>query len=94
MRRRFDHLHTELSVAVGVALPRYPLWLWLHERGCDPEWLTRADVLAFCDGGLADFLRSRGVFLPARRRSALRRRLARFDPLQPTPEERLASLTD
>ncbi len=81
-------------MALGVALARYPLWLWLRERDCDPEWLTRADVLAFCDVDLPAFLHTRGAFLPPRRKAALRRRLARFDARSPTPEERLASLTD
>lgn len=94
MRRRFDHLHAELSVALGVAIARYPLWLWLREHGCDPEYLTRSDVLAFCDRDLGEFLHARGAFLPPRQRGALRRRLARFDARSPTPEERLASLTD
>ncbi|MAE93772.1 MAG: hypothetical protein CL910_03850 [Deltaproteobacteria bacterium] len=94
MRRRFDHLHTELCVAVGERLPRYALWLWLREHGRDPEDLSREDVDTFCDAELAAFLRTREVFLPARLRKRLRKRLGRFDPRFPTPEERLASLTE
>ena len=93
MRRRFNHLHVELCVAVGERLSRYALWLWLREHGHDPEDLTREDVTSFCDTELAAFLRPHEVFLRTRPRRRLRCRLARFDPSFPTPEERLASLT-
>jgi len=92
-RRRFDHLHAELSVAVGAAVPRYQLWLWMREHGREPEHLPRREALAFCDEELDGLLRTLGLVLPRRRRSALRRRIAGFDARHPTPEERLASLT-
>ncbi len=92
-RRRFDHLHAELSVAVGAPVPRYALWLWMREHGREPEHLSRCEALAFFDEDLDSFLRTRGVLLPRRCRSALRRRIARFDARHPTPEEHLASLT-
>jgi len=92
-RRRFDHLWIEICVAAGRQLPRYDLWLRLHALGSDPEDLTREDALAFCDGELDAFLRARGGLTPPRRRRRLRRAVARFDPRAPTPEERLAALT-
>jgi hypothetical protein len=92
-RRRFDHLAIELSVAAGVRVPRYALWLAFHEASLDPERLGREDVLAFCDGPMAPFLRSQGLRLAPHRARSLRRALARFDPRFPTPYERLAALT-
>ncbi len=94
MRRRFDHLHVELSVAVGVALPRYPLWLHLAERGWNPEFLTREEVLTFWDQDLDAFLLARGAVLPKRCRPALRRRLVAFHEKTPSPEEAFLALTD
>ena len=81
-------------MAVGERIPRYALWLWLSENGHDPEALSRASVEAFCDDELAAFLRTRERSLPLSARRRLRRRVVRFDPRFPTPEERLASLTD
>ena len=91
-RRRFDHLVTELSVAVGHALPRYDLWLALRGCGHDPEALTRHAVLAFCDGPLRSFLRSHGLALEPRSARRLRKRLAGFDPRHAAPEEIFARL--
>ncbi len=90
-RRAFDHLHVELSVATGVALPRYDLWLCLREAGRDPELLSRRELLAAVDGEIAGFLGERGLDLPPRRNRVLRRRLRRYDPELPSPEERLAA---
>jgi hypothetical protein len=92
-RRRFDHLWAELSVELGRLVPRYPLWLALHEFGLDPERLAVQDLLRFWDGPLPAFLRAHGLFLPPRRARSLRRRVARFDPSLPTPYERFAALT-
>jgi hypothetical protein len=89
-RRRFDHLALELSLAVGERIPRYRLWLHLHELGCDPEALSRGDVLAFCRGEAPRFLAAQGRLLTPRAQRRLCREVARFDPLRPTPEERLA----
>jgi hypothetical protein len=91
-RRRFDHLFTELSVAAGVRVPRYALWLALHEAAIDPEALSREGALAFCDGPLPGFLRAHGLSLGPRRARELRRAVARFDPRHPTPYERFAAL--
>lgn len=94
MRRGFDHLHAELSVAMGVALPRYPLWLCLQEAGRDPERLERGELLAALEGELVGFLRARGLHLAPRRGRALRRRLRHFDPGRPTPEEHFGAWTE
>lgn len=87
-RRRFDHLYVEASVAVGRRLPRYELWLALHERGADPEALSRRDAVAFCREALAGFARERGCELRPRAARRLERELSRFDPAHPTPYER------
>lgn len=92
MRRRFDHLWIEISVAVDSAIPRYELWLWLRERGLDPEHLSRDEVIALCDGPVQRYLRRRGWHLGSRRGRRLQRAVARFDPTIPTPEERLEAL--
>jgi len=92
-RRRFNHLFVELSVAVGQPVPRWELWLALQERGCDPEVLSRRAVIAFYDEQLQPWLRLHGLRLERRPRRRLRRRLERFDPRHPTPEERFLALT-
>lgn len=93
-RRRFDHLVVEISLAVGAAVPRFPLWVALRERGADPERLSRAEAVTFCAEGLEPFLRDRALALPPSRvRRRLARRVERFDARYPTPEERLQALT-
>jgi hypothetical protein len=91
-RRRFTHLHTEVSVAVGELVPRWALWLELEQRGLSPERLTRDGVLAFRERHLAAFLAEHRLSLDARAARRLSRRLARFDPRRPTPEEVLERL--
>jgi hypothetical protein len=93
-RRGFDLLFTELSVAVGSLVPRYPLWLRLHALGYDPERLDRASVLAFCGEQLESFLFEYGVYLPKRELERVRRRISSFDPAVPTAYERMAALSD
>jgi hypothetical protein len=91
-RRRFEHLVAEISVSIGWRIPRYALWLRLHHQGMDPEALSRRAALAFCSGPLQLFLAEHGVLLHARDRRRLLRRVARFDPDQPTPEEQLGRI--
>ena len=86
-RRRFDHLAVELSVEVGAAIPRWALWTALRELGHDPEQLSAEAALAFCDGPLQRFLHVQGLRLPPRGARRLRRRVTRYDPRHPTPEE-------
>ena len=91
-RRRFDHLVVELSLATGHMIPRYDLWLDLHENGRNPEHLTRRAVLEFCEGPLAAFLAARGLLLAPRAARRLRRAVDRFDPSLPTPDEHLVEI--
>lgn len=86
-RSRFDHLAVEVSVAVGERIPRYPLWLRIHDAGEDPEALTRDAAVAFCEGPLLHFLVDHGFWLSARSRRRLVRAVERFDPTRPTPED-------
>jgi hypothetical protein len=89
-RSRFDHLATEVSVAVGARIPRYPLWLRLHEHGADPEALSLQAAVAFCEGPLLRFLVEHGYWLTPRARRRLIKSVARFDPAHPSPADRLA----
>ena len=91
-RRRFDHLHSELSVAVGRLISRYALWLHLKELGWDPEGLSRCQAVLFCDQHLDGFLSTRGLALAGSRRARLRRRIRGFDAAHPTPYETLSRL--
>jgi len=92
VRRRFDHLVVELSVAVGSMLPRYALWLRMRECGLDPEDLSREEVLAFCATSMTEFLAERGYALSPAARRRLHRAVERFDPAVKTPEERFARI--
>jgi hypothetical protein len=87
-RQLFNHLFIELSVNVGIRLPRYALWLQLHDLGCNPEALRLADALAFCDGPVDVFLADRGFSLSRRARKRLLKSLAKFDPFRPLPQDR------
>jgi hypothetical protein len=73
-------------------VPRWALWTALREAGCDPERLGRDELLAFCDAGLPGFVAGLGLALEPRAERRLRRRLARFDPRYPAPEEVFARL--
>ena len=93
-RRRFDHLAVELSVAACEPIARYALWQRLQEHGLDPLDLRRDALLAFVDGPLARFLLEQQLAVPPRALRRLRRRVARFDPAYPTPEEVFARIVD
>ena len=86
-RRRFEHLHSELSVAAGRLIPRYALWLHLHGLGRDPENLSREGVLSFARGPMEGFLADHGIHLSPRVERRLMRSLERFDPRHDTPSE-------
>jgi hypothetical protein len=86
-RARFDHLAAELSLAVGALVPRYRLWLRLHELGQDPETLSAAAATAFCSGPARRFLAEHGHELGWRTRRRLIHSVAAFDPSRPTPEQ-------
>jgi len=89
---RFDFLYVELSVELGDLAPRYALWLHFQEAGIDPGTLSHAALLAFVDGPLEGLLAKHGHSLRPRRVRRLRRRLDRFDPRHPPPEETMARL--
>jgi hypothetical protein len=91
-RRRFDHLVNELSVEVGRAVPRFALWTAFGDAGLAPEGISRDAILAFFDGPLDRFLRAHGMAITERAERRLRRRIARYDPVYPSPEEIFARL--
>jgi len=86
-RKLFNHLFIELSVSIGKRVPRYALWLELHDLGWNPESLQVTEALAFCDGPMEAFLADRGMRISRRARKRLRRDLANFDPSRPLPQE-------
>lgn len=87
-RRRFDHIALELSLALGVRVPRHSLWIALSGR------LGSGEALAgFCDALLDEWLRAERLHpIPARQRARLQRELRRFDPARRTPEEIVGAL--
>jgi hypothetical protein len=93
-RRRFDNLVIELSVAAGELVPRYALWLALQDLGCDPVVLSQDDVRTFVDEHLAAFLEVEELCIRPRETRRLRKRLLRYDPRHPTPEEVLHRIFD
>ncbi len=87
-RRRFDHLATELSVAIGVAVPRHALWL-----AAAPHLESGERTAEFCGAPLDGFLARERLAPPSpRERARLSRSVARFDPSRRTPEEIVAGL--
>jgi hypothetical protein len=87
-RRRFDHLATELSVALGTLVPRHALWL-----AAAFHLASARSAAAFCDAPLDAFLAGAQLRrLHTRERARLRRVVARFDAAQRTPEEILGAL--
>jgi hypothetical protein len=93
-RRRFDHFFAELCVAVSRLLPRYELWLALHDEGLDPERVGGEGLLSFLGEPLDAFLAEQDLELPQRARRRLARTIAAFDPSVRTPDEQIARLID
>jgi len=93
-RRRFEHLHVELSLAADRNLPRYALWLALREQGLDPEDLEAEEVEEFEARHLDAFLAEQGVALRPRQRRRLRRRLRDYDPAHETPYDWMARISE
>ena len=89
-RRRFNHLVAELCVATDTHVPRYRLWVALHELGLDPEEPSREQLLAFCGAPLTRFLHRCGLAVSPRVRRRLIRAVRRYDPSVPTPSEQLS----
>jgi hypothetical protein len=93
-RRYFEHIYVEICVAVNRRISRYDLWLRLGDGGGDPDELTRAEARNFVDHGLSALLSEEGASISDRVRRRLEKRILRFDPHHPTPEEWLASTFD
>ena len=93
-RRRFEHLVVELSLAVEQTIPRYRLWLRLHDFGWNPEELGLDQALAFCDGPLRIFLAESGLRMSPRAGRHMRGEVGRFDPDVLTPYDRIRDSDD
>lgn len=93
-RRYFEHLYSEICVAVNRRISRYDLWLLVWEGGGDPDELTRLQAGYFVENNLSGLLAEEGLSLGHRARQRLERRILRFDPHHPTPEEWLGSRFD
>jgi len=91
-RRRFEHIVVELSLAVEQNIPRYRLWLRMHDLGWNPEDLGLEQALEFCDRHLRIFLAESGLKMTSRSVRRLRKEVGRFDPNVLTPFERMAEL--
>jgi len=93
-RRYFEHIYVEICVAVNRRISRYDLWLRLGDGGGDPDELTCTEARHFVDHGLSAVLAEEGAAISDRARCRLERRILRFDPRHPTPEEWLTSTFD
>jgi hypothetical protein len=95
MRQRyFEHVYTEICVAVDHRISRYNLWLLVRESGGDPDELTHPQARHFVENNLSGILTEEGMSLSRRGRRQLERRILRFDPHHPTPEEWLTKIFD
>ena len=90
-RRYYEYLYKEISVAAKHRISGYGLWLLIWEAGGDPDDLSRDQVRVFVEQHLSALLAEEGCRLDRRARARLEKRLLRFDPRFPTPEERLAA---
>lgn len=88
--RYFEHVYSEISVAVGRRVSRYDLWLAVWSAGADPDDLNATQLRGFLESDLDDFLREEGLSLEGRARKRLEKRILRFNPDRPTPEEYFA----
>ena len=93
-RRYFEHLYSEICVALGRRISRYDLWLLVWEAGSDPDELTREHARHFLENQLPSLLAEEGAALDPRSTRRLERRILRFDPRHPTPEERFSEAFD
>jgi len=91
-RRFFEHLYCEVCVAVDRRISRYDLWLLMWEGGGDPDELTQEQAAYFIENNLTALLAEESCLLSPRARKRLERRILRFDPRHPTPEEWLESI--
>jgi hypothetical protein len=93
-RRYFEHLYNEICVAVNRRISRYDLWLLVWDGGSDPNELTHPQARSFVENNLSVILAEQGTSLNHRARRRLEKRILRFDPHHPTPEEWLTSCFD
>lgn len=93
-RRYFEHLYCEICVAVNRRISRYDLWLLMWDNGGDPDELTREQARNFIENNLSGLLSEQSCTLSPQARNRLERRILRFDPRHPTPEEWLGSLCE
>ena len=93
-RRYFEHLYSEICVAVNRRISRYDLWLRVGDGGGDPDELTHPQARYFVENDLSQLLVEEGTSLSSRARRRLEKRILRFDPDHPTPEEWLQSTFD
>jgi hypothetical protein len=84
----------ELSRAVEQTIPRYRLWLRLHDFGWDPEDLKLEQAVAFCKGPMKLFLTESGLEMSARANRHMRKEVGRFDPDILTPYDRMAETSE
>ena len=85
--RFFEYLFVEICVAINQRISRYDLWLRVWDGGGDPDELNHDQVRHFIEHYLTRFLTEEGQPLAGRRLRRLEKRLLRFNPDHPTPEE-------
>ena len=85
-RKIFNHLHEELSLAVGEYFPRMSLWEEVWEFTSEP--LTKETALRFLNE------RAPKLFpdIPEKKLRRLTKRFERWDPNADTPEEIFARI--
>ena len=93
-RRYFEHLYSEICVAVNRRVSRYDLWLLVWESGGDPDELNPSRAQHFVENNLGVFLSEENAQLDRRSLRRLEHRILRFDPRFPTPEECFSRLGD
>lgn len=90
-RRYFEFIHAETCLALKRRIPRYDLWLAVWDSGGDPDDLSPEQARLFVARGLRPLIAEESAPLTPRARRRLERRILRFDPRFPTPEELLGS---
>jgi len=90
-RRCFEHLYTEICVAVNRRISRYGLWLLVWESGGDPDDLTPGQARVFVEHHLATLLSEEGLRLEGRSRRKLEKSILGYNPQHRAPEEWLSA---
>ena len=86
-RRYFEFIHAEICLALARRISRYDLWLAVWDSGGDPDDLSPEQARIFVERALRPLIAEEGVPLTPRACHRLERRILRFDPRFPTPEE-------